>query len=170
MAEAILRARLAARGIAAEVNSVGTLGWSGRPATPKAVDVMAAMGLDISAHRSRRIEPAHLDVDLVLAMTRDHAGAVIARDEAARPRVFLPSELVRLLRSTPREVPDEAPDGGTRAGVAQQILGLGALRQGAIGRAAEEVADPAGESVDVYRVTAQRLDRDITGLVDAFWS
>ena len=52
----------------------------------------------------------------------------------------------------------------------QRIRGLGAPRQGAIGRPAEEVADPAGESVAVYRVTAQRLDRDITGLVDALWS
>ena len=103
-------------------------------------------------------------------MTRDHAGAVIARDEAARPRVFLPSELVRLLRAAPHEVSDKAPDGGPNAGVTRRIRGLDALRQGPVGRPAEEVADPAGESVDVYRVTAQRLDRDITGLVDALWS
>jgi protein-tyrosine-phosphatase len=163
MAAAILRVRLAGRGVAADVSSVGTLGWEGRPATPKAVEVMTEMGLDISDHRSRRIEPDDLDVDLVLAMTRDHGGAVIARDEATRSAVFLPSELVRLLRGAPLPEPIESPT--------QRIRGLGARRSGpTIGRPAEEISDPAGESIDVYRLTARRLDRDLTGLVDELWS
>ena len=164
MAEAILRARFADRGIDADVNSVGTLGWTERAATPRAVAVMAEMGLDISAHRSRRIERAHLDVDLVLAMTRDHAGAVIARDESTRSSVFLPSELVRLLRGAaagpPRSEVSREND------MSELIRDLGHSRQGpSIGRPAEEVADPAGEPLDVYRATAQRLDRDLTVLV-----
>ena len=36
-----------------------------------------------------------------------------------------------------------------------------------IGRPAEEVPDPAGEPLDVYRSTAQRLDRELRGLVTA---
>lgn len=159
MAEGILRARFLERGIDVDVMSVGTLGWSQRAATPHAVAVMAEMGIDISQHRSRRIEPEHLDVDLVLAMTRDHAGAVIARRDGARSNVFLPSELVRLLR--------EVPVGGAEHPT-ERIHALGAARQGpTIGRPAEEVPDPAGEPLDVYRATARRLDRDLTGLVVA---
>lgn len=154
MAEAILAARFAELEIDAEVASAGTLGWTERGATPHAVAVMEELGLDLSGHRSRRVEPVHLDVDLVIAMTRDHAGAAIARDESIRSGVFLPSELARLLRNPTTEVSD-----------IQTIRRLGAARSGpTIGRAADEVADPAGESIEVYRATAARLDRDLTAI------
>jgi protein-tyrosine-phosphatase len=150
MAEGILRARLAEAEIDANVASVGTLGWSERGATPNAVTAMAEIGIDISTHRSRKLAPDHLDIDLVVAMTRDHAGAVIARDPSLAVRVFLPGELRRLVRTTgPRTLDD-----------------LGAARVGAtVGRADEQVADPAGESLDVYRSTAARLDRDLSAFV-----
>lgn len=151
MAEGILRARFEAAGVDAAVASVGTLGWRERGATAKAVEAMAELGIDISAHRSRKLESGHLDVDLVIAMTRDHAGAVVAHDPRVRARVFLPGELVRLL--------DARDD--------RSVIELGAARTGAaIGRAAEQVADPAGESLDVYRFTAARLDRDLSTLVE----
>jgi protein-tyrosine-phosphatase len=156
MAEGILRDRLARVGIDAVVASVGTLGWSERGATPKAIEAMAEREIDISAHRSRKLERDHLDVDLVLAMTRDHAGAVLARAPELRPRVFLPGELVRLVRERRRTEP------GSIA-----VDEIAATRQGTtIGRAAEQVADPAGESLDVYRLTAARLDRDLSALVE----
>ena len=159
MAEVILSARLAEMGMEASVSSAGTLGWGDRGATPNAVTVMHELGLDLRAHRSRRIEPAHLDVDLVLAMTRDHAGAAIARVEGLRSGVFLPAELLRLMRSG---------SGPADGDVLSAIRRLGAERQGpAIGRASEEVADPAGEPIEVYRATAARLDRELTALARA---
>ena len=101
MGEAILRERLTSAGIDAAVASAGTLGWSQRPASKHAVTVMAEMGLDIGGHVSRRIASGDLDVDLVVAMTRIHAGAVIGRDSELRPRVFLPSEFSRLATNSP---------------------------------------------------------------------
>jgi len=162
MAEVILGARLAEHGIDATVSSVGTLGWAERGATPLAVEVMGEMGLDLGAHRSRRIEPGHLDVDLVLAMTRDHAGAAIARDQTIRSCVFLPAELLRLLRGVVGEgVPVEK-------NVTERIRVLGNARTSQIlGRATDEVPDPAGESIEVYRATAARLDRELTALAAA---
>lgn len=160
MAAALLEARLAAAAIPAVVISAGTLGWSGRPATPKAVEVMAECGITLDGHVSRRIEPADLAVDLVLAMTRDHAGAVMARDPALRPRVFLPGELNRLWGAAEPAEPDR-----NRA-VIERIHDLGTHRSGTVvGRPPEEIADPAGESIDVYRATAQRLDRELSALV-----
>jgi protein-tyrosine phosphatase len=154
MAAALVAARFGDAGICVEVASVGTLGWSGRPATAYAVEVMHNMGLDISSHRSRRIEPTDLEVDLVLAMTRVHADSVIARDKTLRPRVFLPTELHRLLRTT----------NATSPNIIDLLHGLDAVRTGtAIGRPNEEVSDPAGEPLETYLATAQRLDRAISG-------
>ncbi|MEM7141252.1 MAG: hypothetical protein AAF548_09490 [Actinomycetota bacterium] len=173
MAEAILSARLAERGIEASVASVGTLGWSERGATPHAVTAVAELGLDLSGHRSRKIENEHLDVDLVLAMTRIHAGAVTARDKTLASGVFLPGELVRLLRAADEEgemanahESADTPDG---TALVARIRRMGGARTGAaIGRPGDEVADPAGESLDVYRATAARLDRHLTGLAALF--
>lgn len=163
MAEVILQARLAERGIDGSVASAGTLGWGERGATTHAVTVMDEMGLDLSAHRSRKIETAHLDVDLVLAMTRIHAGAVTARDKSLAPCVFLPGELLRLLRST-GAAPGDEHEGTT---MMDRIRAVGGARTGpAIGRPGDEVADPAGEPLDVYRATAARLDRELTNLAD----
>lgn len=157
MAQVILQARLAERGIAAEVQSAGTLGWAERGATPHAVTVMEELGLALGDHRSRKIDPSHLDVDLVLAMTRVHAGAVTARDQALAPCVFLPGELGRLLR--------RSPEPAYAMTMTERIRRLGEQRSGpVIGRPVDEVADPAGEPIDVYRATAARLDRDLTSL------
>lgn len=154
MAAAILRTRLSAAGIDAQVDSVGTLGWTERGATPKAIEAMSELGIDLSGHRSRKLRSEHLDVDLILAMTRDHAGAVVAHDPAARSRVFLPAELLRLARIEPPRARFEFDS-------------IAAARTGTtIGRAAEQVADPAGENIDVYRSTAARLDRELSALVD----
>lgn len=158
MAEALLRRHLAEAGIAAEVRSAGTLGWNDRPATDHAVTVMAELGLDIGAHTSRRLAPELLHADLVVTMTRDHAGAVLARDPELRSRVFLPAEFARLATE------------GSAHPVAwiDRVTAVGDRRDGPlIGRPAEEVPDPAGEPLDVYRSTAQRLDRELRGLVTA---
>ena len=87
-------------------------------------------------------------------MTRDHAGAAIARDRSIRPGVFLPSELVRLMRASTAEAP-----------MMETIKRFGAARTGpTIGRATDEIADPAGEPIEVYRATAARLDRELSAL------
>lgn len=164
MGEVILRARLSGAGIEAEVASAGTLGWSQRPASKHAVTAMAEMGLDIGGHVSRRIGSGDLDVDLVVAMTRIHAGAVIGRDSGLRSRVFLPSEFSRLATNSP-------PMGLTtpsRAAMRERIEVIGAMRESdLVGRPAEEIDDPAGEPLAAYRATAARLDRHLRSLVDA---
>ena len=164
MAEGILRARFAEAGVDAVVASAGTLGWSQHPATPHAVTAMAELGLDIGSHTSRRISDVDLDVDLVVAMTRIHAGAVIGRDHTLRSRVFLPNEFARLAKAM--QLPTlRAP---TRIQMRQRIETIAAQRLGdLIGRPAEEIEDPVGEPLDVYRATAARLDRHLSGLVDA---
>ncbi|MDE0065983.1 MAG: hypothetical protein OXN44_03820 [Acidimicrobiaceae bacterium] len=164
MAEAILRARLAEAGVEADVASAGTLGWSQRPATGHAVTAMAEMGLDISSHTSRRIGEGDLDVDLVVAMTRIHAGAVIGRDGRLKSRVFLPAEFRRLSKGA--QLP--TMQARTRPQLRDRIETIAAQRLGElIGRVGEEIEDPAGEPLATYRATAARLDRHLASLVDA---
>ncbi|MEO7555783.1 MAG: low molecular weight phosphotyrosine protein phosphatase, partial [Acidimicrobiales bacterium] len=81
MAEGMLRARAAARGIAVEVASVGLI-FDGRPATDEAVRTAHAHGVDISAHRSSILESEAVDrADLVIGMERQHVReAVVLSD------------------------------------------------------------------------------------------
>ncbi len=175
MGEAILRARFDAAGVGASVASAGTLGWSQRPATPHAVAVMAEMGLDIGDHVSRRLHNDDLDADLVVAMTRIHAGAVIGRDAELKARVFLPSEFARLAGRSGSTGSAGSPgfamparDEPTGDVLRERIAVVGAMREGElVGRPAEEIDDPAGEPLAAYRATAARLDRHLTGLVNA---
>jgi protein-tyrosine phosphatase len=159
MTEALLRAKLDALAVDARVHSAGTLPWIGS-ASEGARAAMRERGLDLDAHRSRALSGALLDdADLVLGMTRQHVWSVANYAPDAVERAFLVGELIRL---------------GTLAGPrpADESLRAWATRVAALrvdrrvpGQPQDEVADPAGESLDVYRATAARLDADLDRLV-----
>jgi protein-tyrosine phosphatase len=87
MAEAVLRARFANRP-GARVESAGFAALAGRPADPIAQELVAARGLDLSAHRARQLTPDLLaGFDLVLVMEDGHRREVEALAPAARGRV-----------------------------------------------------------------------------------
>jgi protein-tyrosine-phosphatase len=158
MAEALLRHHLVAAGHEIEVVSAGTLGWGTQPATKHAVEVLAERGVELAGHTSRKLTRAMVDEsELVLAMTRTHAWAIAAHDEDAARRTFLLDELVRL-----------AVASGARGGedLGAWIAELDSLRPpDRLGRATDEVRDPAGEPIEVYRETADRLERSIHRLI-----
>ncbi len=169
MAEGLLRHHLDAAGVALEARSAGTLGWNGNPATPHAVEVLAERGIDLSHHVSRRLDTAEIRAArLVIAMTRVHAWAVAAHDPDAPRRTFLLGEVVRLGAAVDATALRSAAPAGRGDLVERWVEGLHAQRPEGrpLGRAAEEVADPAGESIDVYRATADRLDRQIRSVVE----
>ena len=74
MAEAQLRHRVAQEGHSDWfIDSAGTLGIEGSPASPAAIEAMQEVGLDISGHRSQGIRIEHLEwADLVIGMTHAH--------------------------------------------------------------------------------------------------
>jgi len=156
MAEAILQNRLDESGVGARVSSAGTSPW-GSGATGDAVTVMRERALDISTHRNRRLTPELVaQSDLVLGMTRDHVSFALMRSPDAAGRVFLLGELARLgARVRPRD-PGEP--------IAGWVGRVAAARPSdrPLGRAVDEVADPVGEPIDVYRTTVARLDRELT--------
>jgi protein-tyrosine phosphatase len=152
MAEVLLAAHLRSRGLDAHVRSVGTMAWNG-PATPHAVEVMAERGLDLGLHESRQLTREDVErADLVLAMTRDHLWRVARLAPDGESRVFLVPELARLGVAAGGRARDE-PVGCWLARVAR-----GRPAAPVVGRADDEIADPFGESIEVYRATASRLD------------
>jgi protein-tyrosine-phosphatase len=163
MAAALLARHLRERGIeSAHVHSAGTLPWRGA-ATDEAITAMRERGIDVGHHRSRQLSPTLVArADLVLGMTRDHVGRVVAVDGRAHDRTFLPGELVRLAA----HVGPWAHDGDQP--LRDWVASVAAHRphRRVPGRASDEIADPAGHPVDVYRRTADRLDRLTSAVAD----
>ncbi|WP_412025435.1 low molecular weight protein-tyrosine-phosphatase [Burkholderia cepacia] len=86
MAEALFRARLPG----VDVQSAGLGARDGQPADPHAVDLMRERGLDIAAHRARRVPPGLATrTDLILTMDVDQQRWLERRLPALRGRVFL---------------------------------------------------------------------------------
>ena len=95
MAQAMLSARLAARGVAVPVASAGLLG-GGRPPPPEVVSVMAAKGIDVIGHRSRIVTADDLAAaDLILGLAREHVRHAAVLLPGAWPRAFTIRELAR---------------------------------------------------------------------------
>lgn len=58
-------------------SSAGTAAGEGQPPTPEAIAVAQADGVDIRAHRARRVTPVVVrESDLVIVMERGHVGSV----------------------------------------------------------------------------------------------
>ena len=142
----------------AEASSAGTMDWSGQPAHEYAIAAMAERGLDLSAHRSRRLSDFLVDEsDLIVVMTRNHGWSVAARSETKAEATFLPAELSRLALQI-----------GNRSGAdAQPWVGRLHTQRNTqsstrfIGRAADEIPDPIGEALPYFREIADRLERDL---------
>lgn len=78
MAEALMRAELAKRGVSAAVTSAG-LAAAGEPAADHAVTVMEECGLNITRHRSRPLTKELADAaDHLVVMTENHRSLLLA--------------------------------------------------------------------------------------------
>jgi protein-tyrosine phosphatase len=164
MAQALLSARLAERGLPVAVASAGLLG-GGQPPPPEVAEVMAARGLAVDAHRSRVVTADDLAAaDLILGLARGHLRHAAVLLPEAWPRTFTIRELVRRGRQAGPRAPGErladwvnrAADGRGR----RDVLGAST---------ADDVADPSGGPPSGYQATAELLDRLTADLVDLGW-
>jgi protein-tyrosine phosphatase len=165
MAEALLADRLTAQGSATAVRSGGML-RDGDPPCPEAITVMADYGLDIAAHRSRRVTAAEFEqADLTLAMARENLRYAVVTAPSIWPRAFTIKELVRRGGAIGHRGPEEnlagwlarAHDGRERAA----LLG---------DNEADDVADPIGGPPDGYAETAAILSGLLDRLADLCWA
>ena len=79
LAVGALRRLLGDEGSRVQVESAGTGAWEGQPPSVMSVEVAEREGVDIRAHRSRRLTaPMVREADWVLVMERSHLSAVRA--------------------------------------------------------------------------------------------
>jgi protein-tyrosine phosphatase len=164
MAEALLADTLADRGVDAQVSSAGRIS-DGLPATDTAVDTMAARGLDISEHLSRRMTSSMLgSADLIVAMTREHVREAAVLRPDCYARTFTLKEIVRRGEAEgPRADGESLADWLVRLDKGRRPMDhLGAS-------AVDDVADPVGQGPHVYEVTATELAGLTTRLADLVW-
>ena len=164
MAEAFLRRRLADLGVEARVHSAGRL-FDDVPATADGVVAMHELGHDTSAHRSRRLTPDMArGADLVVAMAREHVRDVAVIGKDVWPKAFTLKELVRRASQVGARSAGQTFDewlAKVHAGrTTADIMGSSA---------ADDVADPIGESPAFYRRTAAEIEDLTDKLVDLAW-
>ncbi|MCE5232953.1 MAG: low molecular weight protein-tyrosine-phosphatase [Mizugakiibacter sp.] len=145
LAEAVARAEFARLGLALPVASAGTGDWHvGGGADPRAIEVAAAVGYDLAAHRARQVERADFGrYARVLAMDRANLRALRqlgGADASMPPALFL--ECAGL--AAPQEVPD--PYSGSLDDF-RAVLAL--VRSGVLALARRYGARAAGRRDDV---------------------
>jgi protein-tyrosine phosphatase len=173
IAEAVLRSALRDRlgDRAPSVASAGTSGWAGSPAEAGSVAAAAELGLDLSAHRGRRLRGRDLaDATLVLAMSGEHREHVVELYPRAASRTFTLKEFVRLLEAE-RDRPARAERGGVdpEAAMRDLVAHAAARRPAAAAYADEDVVDPLGMPITTYRAVAAELEEWCTRLADAMF-
>ena len=90
LAEVMMRDRLARSGKPVEVRSAGLIAALDDPADDMIRLVAAGHGLDLSAHRSRPIDPELVRwADLVLVMERVHRRHLLELDPSSAGKVYL---------------------------------------------------------------------------------
>jgi protein-tyrosine phosphatase len=167
IAEWMLRDALSSRfgESAPTVSSAGTSGLEGSSAMPEAVAAARERGIDIAAHRARRLAHVPADADLVIAMAGEHRD-ILDDVPGLGERSFTLKELVRLLESLPPVPPGAGPDSLSER-VRQADT---ARRAGSAGNPLDEdVADPIGMPLQTYRATAWELDEWVARLVDGLY-
>jgi protein-tyrosine phosphatase len=164
MAEVLLRARLSELGVDATIASAGRLAGD-MPASEGSQQAMADRGLDLSEHVSRTCTRDDLrSADLVIGMAREHVREAVLSHPEAFGRIFTLKELVR--RGTavgPRAPSEDVPSwlarvhqGRTHA----ELLGTSD---------ADDVADPIGGPLELYRDTADQLESLVGRVVSLVW-
>jgi protein-tyrosine phosphatase len=163
MAAALLRHRLDELGVAADIRTAGFLEPE-RPVSDGAMRVLAARQLDVSEHRSRRLDAELVrSATLVVGMERRHVRDAVVLAPEAWPRTFTLKELLRRGASIgPRTT---EPFDGWLARVH-----LGRSSQDSFGPGDDDVDDPYGRSDDAFRLTAAELDDLLADFVDLAWT
>jgi len=163
-AAALLREQLADRNRGTLVASAG-FGDAGVPATSATVEVAGTLGLDLTEHRSRAVDPALLvRADLILAMERYHVREVVVQDPDAWDRTFTLKELVRRGEAT------GARGAGEGLGDWCARVGTGRERGELLGASVtDDVADPTSGGAAEHERTAEELQDLVTRLVGLAW-
>lgn len=158
LAEALLRRRLHEAGLDADVASAGIAAPSDATPDPKLQRVAEEHGVDVSTHRSQRLEPAHIAAaDLILVMTRSHARQIRDLDPSSASRVVtLRAAAWKSRALASRGMPFSDWVGSLTADVAE------AERTSS---SSHDIADPIGRPLRRYREMAAEVEASVSSLV-----
>lgn len=119
------------------VESAGTWAEPGLPASTFSREVLERLGLDISSHRSRRVDRAMIEAaDLVLCMTRSQREALQAEFPDLAGRI----QLLSAMAGPSYDIAD--PYGGPRQGYVEMVAEL----QHLVAAGGQRMLDLAGNS------------------------
>jgi protein-tyrosine phosphatase len=147
-------------GGAVSVRSAGIA--AGRYLSSETIETATEKGLDAEALRPRQLTAEMLrEADLIVTMTRDHAAEVLDLAPEVAEKTFTLKELSTLLASSP------ASEASTqRDGVVARIAELHLRRaSGPVAGAIEDVRDPLGLPMEVYREVAADIEAGVDDLV-----
>ncbi|WP_406282709.1 low molecular weight phosphatase family protein [Embleya sp. NBC_00896] len=153
-----LERRLAADdAVRLSVESAGTWGHEGAPMEPHAAEVLLEYGADPGDFHGRELLDEHVaEADLVLTATLDHRAHVVSMGHASGLRTFTLKEFTRLvavLERAPYPERDLVQRGRSLVRAAAALRG----RLAAPDPEWDEVADPYGAPLSVFRATASDI-------------
>ena len=166
MAEALLRHRLGSVDESVRVSSAGVYP-GGQPATGHGQATMAARGLDLSTHVSRRLDGRLVDeADLIIGMARSHVREVVSLAPDALARTYTLKELVRAAKAAGRRRSNESiTDWLARVGAGRRRTDLAGVGHDD----AFDIEDPVGRDRLAYEATAAEIDALLADLVAQIW-
>lgn len=154
---------MAAARVRGQVLSAGTSVTDVSPATAEAVTAARELWFDLAGHESAQVDATTVaNADLVLGMTRAHAREVIVLEPAAVWRTFTLKEVVRRGETSPR-IREPFEDWLYRLASERgpdELLGSSPD---------DDVADPIGQPLSVFRRTLTELDDLADRLVRVAW-
>ncbi|HHT74268.1 MAG TPA: low molecular weight protein arginine phosphatase [Firmicutes bacterium] len=143
MAAALLKHYAQEAGIEVRTASAGLGAFTGDSASEHALKAMSELGLDLSGHRSRKFHTALAEeFDLILVMTEGHKRQLLQAAPELAEKVFLVQEYSRAARYR-----EELQNGKEKV---------------------YEIADPFGQSLDVYRQVRDELAQAVQAIIAAW--
>lgn len=155
LAEHLTRHQAEQRGLGVVVRSMGFLP-SGFATPPQGVRAAAERGLDLAGHSSQQLHPPDLEqADVIVALAKAEARDLVAQMPQLWSKVFT---LKQFLAHTAAQPVSAGADFAT------WVTGLGEARDRSVllgHDPDDDVADPMGKSIRVWRRTVRELD-DLT--------
>lgn len=125
-----------------KVISAGTCAWEGDGASPQAVEVLREKGIDITDHSSTPLTPKLIkDSDLILTMTLNHKQAVLYMRPEAKEKTYT-------LKEYALDYSNEK------------------LQNIEFEEINYDIKDPYGQSVNVYRESAEEIEKYLKILIE----
>ena len=165
MAGALARRRLVERGCPAAIATAGFMD-EGQPAPPEVLSAMAAVGIDLSGHLSRLIDPRLLEsAELIMTMTRQQLVDAVGMAPGVWERAFTLRDLVRRGEAVGARQLRNAALQDLASWV--RLVSAGRTRAGVLRLPLEDdIADPMGRRQRSFERTRDDLDDLVERLVD----